>query len=350
SRRSDSTSVYSSRAESTASDAREQATPRRNWDRLTYGGIGGWFKRLFSSKKRAQHSREVQERRDAWAQAMENLNDGRSLPNLDLLKSKWAGKKLQSAHNELSRAGFVYGADDERLASSQRKLQRLMFLRDNVSAVHDEDVNPGPSAARRAPETGKGILKASSPASTSGPVAGDAEIDAQLQTSLSRSAGMEDAYESEQAAHDRVRALRDGAGDDESYEQARADYTAMTEATYDMEKRRERQSGVQAWKAQGDLAFPIRDVDRKYVGSREKALAFHQGYWKREQQAPAPTRKVGHDRRVRFDMGDQATERLLNTPGNMPNEGEAVSSNREGKPPEGRILPTGAYQYEAADP
>lgn len=253
------------RPSAASTDAAPQSAPRRNWDRLTYGGFGGWFKRLLSSKKRAQHRREVQERRDAWAQSMESLNDGRSLPNLDLLKSKWAGKKLQSAEYELSRAAALYDADDERFTNPRRKLQRLMFLRDNVSAVHDEDVSPGPAAARRAPQTDKGILKASSPASTSGPVAGDAEFDAQLQASLSRSAGMDNAYQSQQAVHDRVKALRDGTGDDESYEQAHADYTAMTEPTYQMEKRRERQSGVQAWKAQGDLGFPIRDVDRKFA-------------------------------------------------------------------------------------
>ena len=83
----------------------QQAPPEKDWSRgLTSRGIGGWFKRLFSSKARAAHKREIQERRDAWKDTTANILAPGFRPNLSLLRSSWAGSKISAMQRSVSQA------------------------------------------------------------------------------------------------------------------------------------------------------------------------------------------------------------------------------------------------------
>lgn len=332
-------------------------SPSRNWDRLTYGGIGGWFKRLFSSSKRATHRAEVAERRNAWNRDLEGMrNDPEHRPDISLLKSNWAARKLrdrQSRMNINRRNLALLEASPQVIAGMRAEhqvTQKLAYLREHVNEVDDAAIDPGPSAQRPTPASG--ILKRT-PAGVSQRNLTEAERE-QLTDFESRH---QDASRREEEAWEAV-PNRDAFNDSwlkKPAEMTQADQTPENLAYIDAVKRskhvndtNQRVAAKLSHLDQGDLAFP-EQVARQRQG-REQALAFHQGYWKREQQAPKPTTKASHDRRVRFAEGNPVVEPFLNTPGNMPDEGEVVNLDAAGNPAQGRILPTGAYEYPAADP
>lgn len=294
----------------------EPAPPaRRNWDRLTYGGIGGWFKRLFSSAKRAKHRGEIDERRQQWSRDVNGLREDPMgyRPNLSLLRSNWARRQNLDT---LGREGR----------------RRFDFWRDRAGDVDDDALAPGPSHLRPPPM--KSALKPTAF------VPQVRNLDRQQQNQIDEFT--QDKRTVDEAEHAAWEAMPDKNQPSAAYEDAAA-----------RGMRRDQQSQTMAgslnWLDQGELAFP-EGVSLVKGEGRQRALAFHQGYWKREQQAPKPTSKAKGTKKVRFDMGSDDVEPLLNTPGNMPDEGEVVSLTDDGNPMEGRILPTGAFEYPAADP
>ena len=393
------------------------APPRRNWDRLTYGGVGGWFKRLFSSKKRAQHKREIQERRAAWSQLQEGMTDRNYVPNLSLLRSNWGGRKLRQLDADAARDAKAYRTMDQPapdyLRAQQANIARMKYflsngdedaqvapavqpnhrhaaeLQNNHDApggpgatnhrhaaelqndddVEDDVVVPGPSATRPKAEDLKSILK---PEARPRPRL--REHGPKVEKALKE---FDARYDEEHDAWEHLKALIYPG--EQTQNRAKAKLTGAVQKNVMAEENRQLLASRATWQDQGDdLQFP-QDValhslyagrekvnpeipfedQKKELEERQarvraehkaKALAFHQGYWKREQEVPVKTSKATHDRRVQFNMGDSATEHLLNTPGNMPGEGEVMGRTEQGAPVEGRILPTGAFQYPAADP
>lgn len=336
----------------------EPAGPaRRNWDRLTYGGIGGWFKRLFSSSKRAKHRAEVADRRAAWAKDQEGIREDPDYrPDMSLVKSNWAGKKMRQQRAQIDpdalRIALRHPHEPRaaELIAKQGMLDRLDFFRTNVEEVDDSKIDPGPS--RNRPAAGRSILKQSAPGN------GQRVLSATSRANLEAfEANRKEAFDAES---DSWRALPSSDAFDDAWlkssrgmaEQDKSPENLAYIEAFGRSYRRDKLG--QQWAArlnrddQGDLAFP-RDVAQQADG-RQRALAFHQGYWKREQEMPKPTKKASHDRRVRFAEGSAGVEPLLNTPGNMPDEGEVVDLDAAGMPAQGRILPTGAYEYPAADP
>jgi hypothetical protein len=330
-----------------STDAAARGAPRRNWDRLTYGGFGGWFKRLFSSKKRAQHRREIDERRAAWSQLQEGMTDQNYVPDLSLLRSKWGGRKLRQLDADSARDAKAYRnmgqSAPDYLRAQQGNIAQMKFFQQH--GVDDAQVDPGPSAARPAPQRGilKNVPKVDAPQAT------DHSID-QAISSMNEALSSKGADDDEEHnAWEELRALPK-ATPKAQQEQAEARFAGAQLRSSVHEDTMKQLATATTWKNQGDLAFPMRDVNPALTGSKRKVVAFHQGYWNAEQQAPVPTSKASHGRRVHFNMGDSETEHLLNTPGHMPDEGEVMGLDDEGAPAEGRILPTGAFQYPAADP
>jgi len=406
------------RSSAASTDAAARAAPRRNWDRLTYGGFGGWFKRLFSSKKRAQHKREIQERRAAWSQLQEGMTDRNYVPNLSLLRSNWGGRKLRQLDADAARDAKAYRTMDQPapdyLRAQQANIARMKYflsngdedaqvapaaqpnhrhaaeLQNNHDApggpgatnhrhaaelqnddddVEDDVVVPGPSATRPKAEDLKSILK---PEARPRPRLREhgPEVERALKEFDAR-------YDEEHDASEHLKALKYPG--EQTLRRANAKLTGAVQKNVMAEEDRQLLASGATWQDQGDdLRFPQDVALHSLYAGREKvnpeipfedqkqelaerqvrvraehkakALAFHQGYWKREQKVPVKTSKATHDRRVQFNMGDSATEHLLNTPGNMPGEGEVMGRTEQGAPVEGRILPTGAFQYPAADP
>lgn len=336
----------------------EPAGPaRRNWDRLTYGGIGGWFKRLFSSSKRAKHRAEIADRRAAWAKDQEGIREDPDYrPDMSLVKSNWAGKKMRQQRAQIDPDALriaMRSPHEPRAAeliAKQGMLDRLDFFRTNVEEVDDSKIDPGPS--RNRPAAGRSILKQSAPGNSQRNL---------TETDQERIKQFEDSHKDALGTEERAwKAIRSPDTFNDAWlrgqaEMTQADKTPENLAYINAFKRSQHLDGTNQRVAaklsladQGDLAFP-EHVARQREG-RQRALAFHQGYWKREQEVPKPTKKASHDRRVRFAEGSAGVEPLLNTPGDKPGGGEVVDRDAAGMPAKGRILPTGAYEYPAADP
>ena len=367
----------------------QQAPQEKDWSRgLTSRGIGGWFKRLFSSKARAAHKREIRERRAAWQSTTENILAPDFRPNLSLLRSNWAGSKIMDMQSN-TRQARAFAESPELLAkfeADQRKVNRLNELRSpreqqeeaRVDAREesrgDEWGNLAKSTHRPAPA--KGILKSNgvAPALAERPPELDRRLDddalvASNQNEDAAYAGMMEAkstagatfadvdvkvgYNRRREKVKEVVGLPDVNSDPASADQSDAasssargvvvnsatTYADAMDRSDGLERRGRRRDANRVNKDQGDLVSPASRFYAPDEKGRGAALAFHTGFWNREMEQPEPTRVAKGGKRVGFASGGNAWEPLLNRPGKY--------SDPEGEGDGERILPTGASVYGA---